>query len=380
MAAEDVSIVIVYDSGSRGHPSLRGRTEAVAKAIAEGARAVPGTEVTSAPVASPDRPWESLDAADAIVFGCPTYMGSASAALKAFMEESLRPQWVEQRWKDKLAAGFTNSAGMSGDKLLTLHQLAGFAAQHGMLWLSLGEPPGWQDSSGSTDDVNRLSSFLGLMSQSNSDQGPDTAPPASDRETARRFGERIATTAHEWRRGRASSLDSGPPIAIAADDGPAAVASAQLVLAAFRAVEQRDHQRLLELYHPEVEFHWPASLPYGGSFRGADERAGPGWQEVWEPLQPTPNERALSPRLVAATPDEVVVLWRQRGVTSAGARFDGEVLGLYQIRDGKFARAQMFYFDTAAALRFLDEAGVTAAPASRGEYPAPTAARGRASG
>jgi hypothetical protein len=56
------------------------------------------------------------------------------------------------------------------------------------------------------------------------------------------------------------------------------------------------------------------------------------------------------------------------------------VLGLYQIRDGKFARAQMFYFDTAAALRFLDEAGVTAAPASRDEYPPPTAARGRAAG
>jgi NAD(P)H dehydrogenase (quinone) len=358
MAAEDVSIVIVYDSGSRGRPDLCGRTEAVAKALAEGARAVPGTEATLAPVASPHRPWEALDEADALVFGCPTYMGSASAALKAFMEESLRPQWVEQRWKDKLAAGFTNSAGMSGDKLLTLHQLAGFAAQHGMLWLSLGEPPGWQDSSGSTDDVNRLSSFLGLMTQSNSDQGPEEAPPASDRETGRRYGERIATTTHQLKRGRRSSLGSQRPIN--APDGAAAARSAQIVLAAFRAVERRDPQRLLELYHPEVEFHWPPSLPYGGSFRRGEERSGPGWQDVWEPLQPTPNERALSPRLVAATPDEVVVLWRQQGVSPTGTRFDGEVLGLYQIRDGKFARAQMFYFDTAAALQFLREARVDA--------------------
>jgi NAD(P)H dehydrogenase (quinone) len=153
MAARNVSIVVVYDSGSRGHPALRGRTENVARAVANGAKAVAATEITLVPLADRDRPWAALDAADAIVFGCPTYMGSGSAAMKAFMEESLRPQWVEQRWKDKLAAGFTNSAGMSGDKLLTLHQFAGFAAQHGMLWLSLGEPPGWQDSSGSTDDA-----------------------------------------------------------------------------------------------------------------------------------------------------------------------------------------------------------------------------------
>jgi NAD(P)H dehydrogenase (quinone) len=123
--------------------------------------------------------WEALDAADAVVFGCPTYIGSGSAALKAFTEETTQPQFLEQRWKDKLAAGFTNSAGMSGDKLLTLQQLAGFAAQHGMIWITLGRMPGWQTSVGSADDPNRLASFLGLMAQSNVDQGPDLAPPAS---------------------------------------------------------------------------------------------------------------------------------------------------------------------------------------------------------
>jgi hypothetical protein len=29
------------------------------------------------------------------------------------------------------------------------------------------------------------------------------------------------------------------------------------------------------------------------------------------------------------------------------------VVGLYEVRDGKFARAQMFHFDTAAILEFL---------------------------
>ena len=139
-----VSVAVVYDSGSRRHPALGGRTRVLAEAVARGAEAVDGTVVALIPVTERDDHWEALDAADAIVFGCPTYMGSGSAALKAFMEETLRPRFLEQRWKDKLAAGFTNSAGMSGDKLLSLQQLAGFAAQHGMIWVTLGQLPGWQ--------------------------------------------------------------------------------------------------------------------------------------------------------------------------------------------------------------------------------------------
>jgi multimeric flavodoxin WrbA len=134
------------------------------------------------------------------------------------MEASLRPQWTEQRWRDKLAAGFTNSAGMSGDKLQTLQQLAGFAAQHGMTWVSLGLLPGWQDSLGSPDDPNRLAAFLGLMTQSNSDQGPAHAPPDSDRHTARLFGERIARAAHRWRGGAKPTERGLPAIELCAVD------------------------------------------------------------------------------------------------------------------------------------------------------------------
>jgi hypothetical protein len=123
---------------------------------------VKGTAVTLIPVADRASHWEVLDAADAIVFGCPTYMGSGSAALKAFMEETIQPQFLEQRWKDKLVAGFTNSAGMSGDKLLALQQLSGFAAQHGMIWITLGQLPGWQTSVGSDDDLAWVCARLGL--------------------------------------------------------------------------------------------------------------------------------------------------------------------------------------------------------------------------
>jgi ketosteroid isomerase-like protein len=141
--------------------------------------------------------------------------------------------------------------------------------------------------------------------------------------------------------------------------------SVAIVLAAFRAVEQRDEQRLLELYHPEVEFHWPPSLPFGGSSRGRRrDRSGPSWSEVWDPLQPGEVERGMDPQVVAATEREVVVRWRQRGVSPSGERFVGEVLGLYEVRDGKFARAQMFYFDSVAVQRFLDTAAADADPPS----------------
>ena len=61
----------------------------------------------------------------------------------------------------------------------------------------------------------------------------------------------------------------------------------------------------------------------------------------------------MDPHIVGSNEHEVVVLWRQRGLSPSGERVDAEVLGLYQIRDGKLARAQMFYFDTAAVTTFL---------------------------
>ena len=53
----------------------------------------------------------------------------------------------------------------------------------------------------------------------------------------------------------------------------------------------------------------------------------------------TEAERKMDPRVIAESEDEVVVLWQQRGVSRSGKRFEGEVLGLYRVRDGKLARA-----------------------------------------
>ena len=137
----------------------------------------------------------------------------------------------------------------------------------------------------------------------------------------------------------------------------------QTICRIFKAVEQRDEKAMLELCQPDVEFFWPRSLPYGGEFRGLKGQS-PSWSETWIPLQPTEAERRMDPRVVAATDKEVVVLWSQRGITTSGERFDGPVLALYGLRDGKLTRAQMFYFDTAAVADFLRRASKIAVASS----------------
>jgi ketosteroid isomerase-like protein len=131
--------------------------------------------------------------------------------------------------------------------------------------------------------------------------------------------------------------------------------STQIVLETFRAVENRDLERLLSLYHPDVELIWPDSLPYGGTSLGPQSPAprNPTWDETWDPLQPTEADRRMDPRVIAAHGDDVAVLYHQRGVNEAGQKIDQEVLGWYTVKDDKFARAQMFYFDTAALVEFL---------------------------
>ncbi len=128
--------------------------------------------------------------------------------------------------------------------------------------------------------------------------------------------------------------------------------NAAVMLGIFSAIERRDAARLAELFASDAEFVWPPSLPYGGAPRPGR----PSWSEVWIPLQPTEAERKMDARLVAAAGDEVVVLWQQRGLSPAGERFEGSVLGLYRLRGGRLIRAQMFYFDPVAAAAFLARA------------------------
>jgi len=172
-------IVIVFHSGY-------GHTAKVAQAVAEGSG---GTLLAiDAEGNLPEGGWEQLAAADAIVFGSPTYMGSVSWQFKKFADASSKP-WYHKTWRNKLAAGFTNSATLNGDKLSTLTYFFTLSQQHGMLWAGTGMHPSNAKAS-TRDDLNNLGGYSGLITATPSDASTDEMVPG-DLGTARAFGARL---------------------------------------------------------------------------------------------------------------------------------------------------------------------------------------------
>ncbi|MES5823404.1 flavodoxin family protein [Streptomyces sp. RG80] len=189
-------VSIAYHSGY-------GHTTVLAEAVRAGA-AEAGAEVHLINVADiTDEQWATLDASDAIVFGSPTYMGTASGAFHVFAEATSQ-RWATRDWQDKLAAGFTNSASKSGDKLHTLQFFQLFAAQHGMHWVNLGLLPGWNSSTASENDLNRLGFFAGAAAQTDVDAAADGVHKA-DVATAEHLGRRVTETATRFARGRTAA-------------------------------------------------------------------------------------------------------------------------------------------------------------------------------
>lgn len=181
-----VSIVIVYHSGY-------GHTKNQAEAVLSGAASMADVNAQIAAISAegelPESDWQLLDQADAIVFGTPTYMGMVSWQFKKFADQTSK-RWANQVWKNKIAAGFTNSASMNGDKHSTLHYLITLAMQHSMLWVGTGLMPA-NSKNAQRNDINYLASFAGLMAQSPSDASAEEAPPPGDIETAKLFATRI---------------------------------------------------------------------------------------------------------------------------------------------------------------------------------------------
>jgi NAD(P)H dehydrogenase (quinone) len=183
-------VAIVYHSGF-GHTKLQ------AEAVHRGAGSVAGVEARLYTSEEGIAKLDELDQADAIIFGCPTYMGNISADMKKFIEVAGK-KWFTQSWKDKVAGAFTNSSSFSGDKLNTLIGLVINAMQHGMIYVGTGvlpavsHPDSMSSSKGPGPEVqNRVGSFVGAMSASFQVQPPD-APPPGDIATAQAYGERVA--------------------------------------------------------------------------------------------------------------------------------------------------------------------------------------------
>ena len=180
-------VAVVFHSGY-------GHTLRMAQSVAQGASADLVAVDADGNVSADG--WDTLNAADAIIMGSPTYMGTVSWQFKKFADATSKP-WFSQAWKDKLFAGFTNSATMNGDKHSTLHYLFTLAMQHSGIWVGTGLMPA-NSKAAQRNDVNYVGSFAGAMAQSPSDAGAHEMLPG-DLETARLFGERVAAIATQFK-------------------------------------------------------------------------------------------------------------------------------------------------------------------------------------
>jgi len=154
MGETAVQLVVVYHSGY-------GHTQRMAQSVAAGA----GAQLLAIDGDGnlPEGGWELLAAADAIVLGAPTYMAGPSWQFKRFADASSRP-WFAQAWRDKLFAGFTNSASVNGNKQTTLDYLFQLAMQHGGVWVGSGQLPA-NTKAAHRDQVNWMGAFSGAMSR-----------------------------------------------------------------------------------------------------------------------------------------------------------------------------------------------------------------------
>jgi NAD(P)H dehydrogenase (quinone) len=187
-------ITVVFHSGY-------GHTKKQAEAVLAGASGTEGATGTLVAISAEgtlaDADWETLAASDAIIFGAPTYMGGPSWQFKRFADASSKP-WFGQAWKDKIAAGFTNSATMNGDKFSSIQYMVTLAMQHSMVWVGTGMMPS-NSKAATRNDLNYVGGFTGALATSPSDASPDEAPLPGDLETARQFGARVATYAVKTR-------------------------------------------------------------------------------------------------------------------------------------------------------------------------------------
>lgn len=175
--------VVVYYSGY-------GHTKRIAEEVAAGADAE--LIAIDAEGNVPEAAWDTLAAADAIIFGAPTYMGGAPWQFKKFADATSKV-WVARTWQDKVFGGFVNSASLNGDKQNTLIFLQTLASQHGGIWVSLGLLPS-NTAAAKREDVNNLGGSIGALIQSPSDKGADEIP-SGDLQTARKYGARVAAIA-----------------------------------------------------------------------------------------------------------------------------------------------------------------------------------------
>ena len=182
-----MKISIIYSSET-------GHTQMMAEAVERGCHSVAGANVHLFKINDDDfvgSRWinnevmSTLDSSDAIIMGSPTFMGTVSTKLKAFMEASVT-RYMPETWSDKIAAGFTVSGAPSGDKFNTLSTMTTFAMQHGMIWVGLGCNPFNNDLG-----INATGHYYGATGRAELGEDPAVAPTQPDLLAGELLGARV---------------------------------------------------------------------------------------------------------------------------------------------------------------------------------------------
>ena len=130
--------------------SMYGHIETMAKAVAEGARSIKGTEVTikrvsdlvseevarkagakldqAAPIATVDE----LSNYDAIIFGTPTRFGNMCAQMRNFLDQT-GGLWLKGKLIGKVGSVFTSTATQHGGQETTITSFHTTLLHHGMI-------------------------------------------------------------------------------------------------------------------------------------------------------------------------------------------------------------------------------------------------------
>ncbi len=185
--------------------SRNGSTEALANAIAEGARSVGATvtlrrarEVVSRDIMQSAPGWteaadamnakyeaptpNDADSHDAIVFGSPTRFGTMSSELKAYID-SLGGLWFQGKLNHKVGSAFTSTSSPHGGNESTIISMYNPLAHLGLIIVPLG----YADPS-----MFKAGTPYGASSVS----GQNNAPPTADElEVAHYQGRRVAEVA-----------------------------------------------------------------------------------------------------------------------------------------------------------------------------------------
>ncbi len=185
--------------------SRNGSTEALAKAIAEGAQAEGAEvvlrrarEIVSRDVMAHAPGWaESADrmnalykapteadaeGADAIIFGTPTRFGNISSELKAYVD-SLGGLWFQGKLNGKAGGAFSSTSSAHGGNESTIISMYNFMAHLGLIIVPLGYADPAMFAAGTPYGATSIS-------------GQNATPPNDkDLEVARYQGRRIAQVA-----------------------------------------------------------------------------------------------------------------------------------------------------------------------------------------